>query len=168
MAPPLDTNAPRQLLAYTFPPGSGFEGRLVGALQRIESGGALRILDAMFVGREPESGELVAVSIRSASSAGMIGKLIGFRMEGSARGKETKAALEGPAGPLIREVAEALEPGWAVAAVLVEHSWANVLSEAVARIGGAELANETLDASASEEAWARLPGELRARADAQT
>ena len=46
--------APRQLLAYTFPPGSAFEGQLVGALERIESGGAMRVLDALFVAREPE------------------------------------------------------------------------------------------------------------------
>ena len=43
----------RQLLVYTFGPGAGFEGQLVGALERIESGGAIRVLDALFVTREP-------------------------------------------------------------------------------------------------------------------
>ena len=36
------------------------EGRLVGAVERIESGGAMRILAAMFVGRQPD-GELPAM-----------------------------------------------------------------------------------------------------------
>jgi hypothetical protein len=41
-----------QLLAYRFGPDAAFEGRLVGALERMESGGTLRVLDVLFVGRE--------------------------------------------------------------------------------------------------------------------
>src|SRR4051812_30216328 len=33
-----------QLLVYRFGPDAEFEGRLVGALERIESGGAMRVL----------------------------------------------------------------------------------------------------------------------------
>ncbi len=162
--PPVPDNhpAPRQLLAFTFPPGSSFEGRLSGALQRIESGGALRILDALFVGREDGSGELVAVSLAATSSAGMIGQLVGFRLDGSAREQETQAALDGAAGGLVRELGDALEPGWAVAGVIVEHVWAQVLEEAVGRIGGSALANVQLEAGEVDEAWARLARELAA------
>lgn len=38
-----------QLLVYAFGPEGAYEGRLVGALERLESGGALRVLDAVFV-----------------------------------------------------------------------------------------------------------------------
>ena len=38
----MNGTAPRQLLAYSFPPGARFEGRLSTALQRIESGGEPR------------------------------------------------------------------------------------------------------------------------------
>ena len=55
--------ASRQLLAYTFGSDSRFEGQLVGALERIESDGAMRVLDALFVVREPDSGELSAFSL---------------------------------------------------------------------------------------------------------
>ena len=54
----------RQLLVYTFAPVAKFEGQLVGALERVESGGAVRILDALFVTRAPETGELAAVSLK--------------------------------------------------------------------------------------------------------
>ena len=52
----------RQLLTYRFGSDSRFEGQLVGALERIESGGAMRVLDALFVARAPETGDLTAVA----------------------------------------------------------------------------------------------------------
>jgi hypothetical protein len=152
--------APVQLLAYTFPPESDFGGRLIGALQRIESGGAIRIVDALFVGREAESGELVAVSLQSRSSAGMIGQLIGFRLDASARGSQTESALAGPNGELVRALAAELEPGHAVAALLVEHTWARLLEDAAQAVGGAPLVSEILDAGDADAAWASLPGRL--------
>src|SRR5204862_7369874 len=94
--------APQQLLTYVFGPGADFGGMLVGALQRIESGGAIRIVEILFVARGSEPHELVAVS-RAASSAGMIGKLISFRLEDTARAAETEQALGGPRGRLRRE-----------------------------------------------------------------
>jgi hypothetical protein len=45
----------RQLLVYAFGPDANFEGRLVGALEGIESGGALRVLDALFVASDSET-----------------------------------------------------------------------------------------------------------------
>jgi hypothetical protein len=44
----------RQLLTYRFGSDSKFEGQLVGALERIESGGAMRVRDGLFVAREPK------------------------------------------------------------------------------------------------------------------
>jgi hypothetical protein len=161
------TDAPRQLIAYSFPPGADFGGLLMGALQRIESGGALRILHALFVGRGIDSEEIVAVSLSSDSAAGMIGQLIGFRLEASARAKETERALEGPDGALVRALADALQPGAAVAGVFVEHAWAQVLAEAVARIGGAQLGSEMVEDASDDDAWARLTHELAARTSAQ-
>ena len=46
-----------QLLVYGFGPGADFEGRLLGALERIESGRTVRILDALFVANDAETGE---------------------------------------------------------------------------------------------------------------
>ncbi|TML31097.1 MAG: hypothetical protein E6G30_01695, partial [Actinobacteria bacterium] len=76
MATPAESEAAaQQLLTYVFPPEADFGGLLLGALQRIESGGAIRVLELLFVGHGSDPGELVAIS-RDASSAGMIGKLI--------------------------------------------------------------------------------------------
>jgi hypothetical protein len=52
------TTGPTQFLAFRFGSDSRFEGQLVGAPERIESGGTVRVLDGLFVAREPQSGEL--------------------------------------------------------------------------------------------------------------
>jgi hypothetical protein len=56
-----------QLLAYRFGPDAHFEGQLVGALERLESGGALQVRDVLFVQRDAETGELGAVNMRGAA-----------------------------------------------------------------------------------------------------
>ena len=132
-----------QLLVYGFGPGADFEGRLVGALERIESGGALRILEALFVASDPETGELVAVDLQG-DSGGIVSPLLGFRLEPAKRRRATERALSsdrGVPGETLRELEEALEPGTAMVAVLVEHKWARALEEAVSRTGGTPLTN---------------------------
>ena len=157
--------AAQQLLTYSFPAQADFGGLLLGALQRIESGGAIRVLEILFVARGAGPQEIVAISRRSETSAGMIGQLIGFRLEDSARARETEHALNGPTGDLVRDLAAALEPGCAVVGLVVEHTWAHVLADAVARAGGGPFASELLEPTDVPEAWARLPSELsRARA----
>ena|SRR5436190_15451513 len=137
----------RQLLVYTFGPGAGFEGQLVGALERIEIGGAIRVLDALFVTREPQTGDLNAVSLEGGTSGGMIGRLVDFRLDAAARAEASERALSGPQAEIVQAVAPMIEPGGAIAAVLVEHAWANTLDEAVRRMGGAETANTLVEAS---------------------
>ncbi len=46
------TSGQAQPLVYGFGPGAEFEGRLVGAIERVESGGTLRVLDVLFVSEE--------------------------------------------------------------------------------------------------------------------
>ena len=40
-----------------------FEGQLVGALERIESGGTVRVIDGLFIRRDPETAELSAIRV---------------------------------------------------------------------------------------------------------
>ena len=46
----------RQLLVFGFGADAAFEGQLVGALERVESGGAVRILEVVFVAADEASG----------------------------------------------------------------------------------------------------------------
>jgi hypothetical protein len=138
-----------QFLLYGFGPDADFEGQLVGALERVESGGALRILDMLFVRRDAESGEIVAVDLQGKGAGGVVGPLLGFRLDESERRRVTERALAtGAAAELLSELGAALEPGAAIAAVLVEHVWKGALDDAAARMGGTLLAADFVEATA--------------------
>ena len=145
------TLPPTQLVIHGFGPGATFEGQLVGALERIESGGALRVLDALFVGRDRETGELVAVDHAGGAAAGMVSSLLGFRLDPAQRRRATERTLAGGLGETIRELARTLEPGAALVAVLVEHVWARALADAVSRTGGTPVTNVFVEATTLSE-----------------
>lgn len=144
-----------QLLVYAFGPDASFEGGLVGALERLESGGALRILDALFVRRAPESGDVVAVDLQGGATGGSVASLLDFRLDERARARATDRALARH-GDVLHRLAATLDPGDALAALLVEHVWRVALSDAVARTGGTPLADEFVDAAALADLDAEL------------
>jgi hypothetical protein len=157
-----------QLLVFGFDRGAEFGGGLVGALERLESGGTLRVLDVLFVHRDADSDELVAVDLHGRGAGSTVAPLLGFRLDEAERRKATRRALGDAADPgraqALRGLAAALEPGAAVAAVLVEHVWAAALQDAVARTGGRVLGDEHVDAATISELLpalleaARAPG----------
>src|SRR6478609_9575752 len=83
----------RQLLLYGFAADASFEGRLVGALERLESGGALRILDVLFVRRNPESGDIDAIDLHGDGAGGVVAPLLNFRLDEGERRRATERAL---------------------------------------------------------------------------
>jgi hypothetical protein len=135
----MSLSGPTQLLVFGFPSAEGrFEGRIGGALERAESGGALRILRAIFVGRDGATGELAATDLKG-SSGGLVAPLLSFRLDPKRRGDVSSEFLA--------ELGALIEPGEAMVAVLVEHSWAAALADAVAWSGGKELADEPIPAA---------------------
>jgi hypothetical protein len=166
------TLPPTQLLVYGFGADADFEGRLVGALERTESGGAVRILDALFVASDPETGELVAIDLKGDGSAGIVGPLLGFRLDPAERRRATERALRpgrrGVPAVTLRQLGEALEPGGAVVAVLVEHEWARALGDAVSRTGGTVLANEFVDRMTLADLGPDLLAAARARGSTES
>ena len=137
---------PRQLLLYRFDADAKFEGRLVGALERMESGGALRIVEALFVARDGETGELAALDLRSRGAGSLVSPLIGFRLDARERARTTERALEGEGGDALRALGAALARGEAIAAVLVEHTWARALADAISQSGGTPLSGGYVEA----------------------
>jgi len=144
----------RQLLAFGFGADAAFEGQLVGALERLESGGALRILDVLFVAADEAEGELFALDLQG-GAGGLIAKLLDFRLDPAARRRATERALGDPANGgmarLLRDLGERLEPGAAVVAVLVEHVWIRALEDAVSRVGGQALSTDFVEAATLPE-----------------
>ena len=153
-----------QLLAFGFGAGAAFEGQLVGALERLESGGALRILDVLFVAADEATGEVFAIDLHG-GSGGLIAKLVDFRLDDAARRRAAERALDdnanGGTGELLRELGKSLVPGSALAVVLVEHVCARAVEDAVSRVGGRALASEFVDATTLSELAPELPGLVR-------
>ena len=140
-----------QLLVYRFGPDAGFEGRLVGALERIEAGGAVKIAGALLVACDADSGELVAIDLESHGAGGIVAPLLQFRLEARERVRATERALRphtsGVPAKTLHLLKRTLEPGEAMVAVLLEHLWAKALEDAVVRTDGTPLTNEFVDAT---------------------
>ncbi len=151
----MEAPPPVQLLLYDFGPDADFQGQMVGALQRLESGGALKILDALFVHRHPDSDELDIVSLKGDGAGGITAPLLEFRLDEGARRRTTEKALRGRPGgmppELLKEVGASLEPGCAIAAVLVDHAWRRALEDAVGRSNGVPLVSEFVDVTKLSE-----------------
>jgi hypothetical protein len=145
----------RQLLLYGFGPDADFEGRLVGALERLESGGALRILDVLFVRRDAESGDIDAIDLHGDGAGGVVAPLLGFRLDEAERRRATERTLRASAD-VVRELGGTLGPGAALAAVLVDHVWSGALDDAVSRTGGKLVVSDFVDATALAELGAEL------------
>jgi hypothetical protein len=107
----------------------------------------------LFVMRDAETAELVAVE-RRGRGEGSLAPPLGFRLDPGERRRVSEKALR--AGGALRRLGEALEPGAAVAAVLVEHVWVRALDNAVSRTVGKPLASELVDAAALGELTADL------------
>lgn len=123
----------------------------MGALERIEAGGAVRVAGALFVACDPDSGELVAVDLKGDGAGGIVAPLLQFRLEPRERRRATERALSAHEGGVppetIQLLKKTLEPGEAMVAVLLEHAWAHTLEDAVVRTDGTPLANEFVDAT---------------------
>jgi hypothetical protein len=132
-----------QLVIYRFGPGAAFEGQLVGALERLEAGGALKIVDLLFVASDASTGERFAIDMPRGGAAGIVAPLLGFRLDMTERRRLTRRALAagGERAELIDRLTDLLAPGEAAAALLVDHEWARVLADAVDRTGGTQLTN---------------------------
>jgi hypothetical protein len=135
-----------QLLMYRFPAEADFQGRLVGALERMESGGAIRILEVLFVGKLSETDELTALKEVSRGAGSLIAPLLDFRLDLGRQRRATEAVLgtEG-LGDVVRDLGATLAPGEKIVAVLAEHSWAQALTDAVSSTGGSPVMEDFVE-----------------------
>jgi hypothetical protein len=147
--------APRELLVLRFdPPDARFEGRILGALERAESGDAIRVLEAIYVGRDGTSGELEAMRV-AGGAGGLVAALADFRLDAARRRELTAEALGGEDAGSLRALGADLRPGAAIVAILVEHAWHATLLDAVAQSGG-RVVTDAVPAAAEPGALAGL------------
>jgi hypothetical protein len=91
------------------------------------------------VAADEATGELVAIDLQG-GTGGLTAKLLDFRLDPAARRHTAERALKddasGGTAQLLRDLGKSLEPGSALAVLLVEHVWARGMEDAVARVGG--------------------------------
>ncbi|MFE0101487.1 DUF1269 domain-containing protein [Streptomyces sp. NPDC059009] len=155
---------PVQLLTIGFGPDAKFEGRFVEELRILEANGQIRVLDMLFVSKEP-SGDLLTMDFQAESMGDTVAALLGISRERIAAAKDVYPSVEeGYAFGLtldeIREAAESLDPGTGAVFVLLEHVWAAYLRKAVRDAGGVPIAEGFL----TEEALEPIAAELMAAA----
>jgi len=140
------------LSVYRFGPDAVFEGGLVGAIERIELGDRAAILDALFIRRDAATGDVDALDYATRARDGTFAALLDFRLDERRRRKLSEQTLANR--PALEALADALEPGTALLAVLGVQS--ALLEEAVARCNGRRLVSEPTDARALAELAPRL------------
>jgi hypothetical protein len=155
-----DARRVTRLCVYRFDPGAVFEGGLVAALERMQVLGDAKLVDALFVGRDPGDGTVQAVDLGSATTDASFASLLDFRLDPERRRALTERTLAdhrgSVPGPLIEEMAATLDAGCALLAVLHTGEEATVLAEAVTRAGGRPVADEPTDAVALGDLGPRL------------
>ena len=87
---------PVQLVAIGFPPDAEFEGRIMAELERLERHETIRILDLLFVGKDAETGDLLALDYQGEDLGAIVGALLGFEFQDD--GGQPDGTTEGTAG----------------------------------------------------------------------
>jgi DNA-binding NarL/FixJ family response regulator len=144
--------APLQLIGLTFRPGRDAESRLLAEVDRIEGRGVLRVLDVVFVAKG-QDGTVEGLEVDEDED---FGSLLASVWPPGAQNGDRPTAGEGAASgsadsgvAAVQALADSLEPGSAVAFLLVEHLWAGPLVDAVSAAGGALVSDDFLTGDVS-------------------
>ena len=129
---------PVQLLAVGFDPKARFEGRIMDELENLERHETIRILDLLFVGKDAETGDLLALDYQGEDLGAIVGTLLGFDFDDEQPSEVSE--IEGHAFGLsdreIQGIAASLKPGSSAGFLLIEHVWARDLKDAIRDAGG--------------------------------
>jgi uncharacterized membrane protein len=155
---------PVQLLAVGFDPDARFEGRIMDELENLERHETIRILDLLFVGKDAETGDLLALDYQGEELGAIVGALLGFDFEGEQPSEVS--GIEGHAFGLsqreIQGIAASLKPDSSAGFLLIEHVWARDLKSAIRDAGGFPLGEGFL----TPETLAPIATELLAMSEA--
>jgi uncharacterized membrane protein len=152
---------PVQLVAIGFTPEAEFKGRIMEELENLERHETIRILDLLFVGKDAETGDLLALDYQGEELGAIVGALLGFEFEDDGRrSDESLERMQGHAFGLsqteIQGIAASLRPGSSAGFLLIEHVWARDLKGAIRDAGGFPLGEGFL----TPEALAAVATEL--------
>ena len=128
--------APLQVIALSFNRDAGSEDRILAEVDRLRGRGVLRLLNMVFVAKS-QDGMIERLTIGDDEDFGsllaaVVPAATGNRPAAAASADSSAAFDRADA----RALADSLEPGTALAFLLVEHYWAAPLFDAIAETGG--------------------------------
>jgi DNA-binding NarL/FixJ family response regulator len=128
--------APLQVIALSFSRDTGSENRILAEVDRLRGRGVLRLLDMLFVAKS-QDGTIERLTIGDDEDFGSLLAAV-VPVANGGRPAVPVPADDSPAFDLAdaRALAGSLEPGTALAFLLVEHNWAAPLFDAIAETGG--------------------------------
>jgi DNA-binding NarL/FixJ family response regulator len=127
--------APLQVIALRFSRDAGFEDRILAEVDRLRGRGVLRLLDMLFVAKSHDG----AVERLTIGDDEDFGSLLAAVVPVADGGPAVSAPADGGAAFDPADawaLAASLAPGTALAFLLVEHSWAAPLFDAITETGG--------------------------------
>jgi len=126
--------APLQVIALSFSRNAGAEDRILAEVDRLRGRGVLRLLDMLFVAKS-QDGAIERLAIGDDEDFGSLLAAVVPVANGSPAGPVSAGGPAfDPADALA--LADSLQPGTALAFLLVEHHWAVPLFDAIADAGG--------------------------------
>ena|SRR5215207_8261453 len=132
---------PVQLISIGFDRGTNFEGRIIDELAKLESERTIRVLDVLFIARDPDSNETAVLEHPHGEDLGaIVGALLGVQLEEGATSPRGSSGDDehsfGFTQDDIQEMGAGLGPGEAAGLLLIEHVWARDLRRAFRDAGG--------------------------------
>ncbi len=128
--------APLQVIALSFSREAGAEGRILAEVDRLRGRGVLRLLDMLFVAKSQDG----TIERLAAGNDEDFGSLLAAVVPVADGGRPATPAPAGAPAAFdpadAQALADSLQPGTAVAFLLVEHHWAAPLFDAIAETGG--------------------------------
>jgi DNA-binding NarL/FixJ family response regulator len=127
--------APLQVIALSFSRDAGSEDKILAEVDRLRGRGVLRLLDMLFVAKS-QDGTIERLTIGDDED---FGSLLAAVVPVANGDPAVSAPADGPAAFDPADawaLADSLQPGTALAFLLVEHYWAAPLFDAIAEAGG--------------------------------
>src|SRR5260370_752441 len=146
---------PLQVIALSFSRDAGAEDRILAEVDRLRGRGVLRLLDMLFVAKS-QDGSIERLAIGDDED---FGSLLAAVVPVANGGPAVPAPAGGPAfDPAdALALADSLQPGTALAVLLVEHHWAAPLFDAIAETGATLIPECFLTSESGRVGDARLP-----------